>query len=132
VFTDFYIADRSQAAEIGQDLDLIDPALSLDGVSEFELIELSMLLRNGLSHRPALGFLDEEQGLAVVVAEQALVEALAALTAAQLPAIAGRWATAEGFAGWPEQQVQEMLSGLQTVAAKAFESRLDLLYITSI
>jgi hypothetical protein len=83
------------AEEIGKGL--LHPELSLDGVTDFELIELSELLRNGVPHSPRLAFSDQATGAVVVIAEAEFINALAALTSEQLPAIASRWARAEGW-----------------------------------
>lgn len=130
MFTDFYVADRSRAEEISQGS--VDPDLSLDGISDFELVALSEVLRDGTPHRPELGCVDEELGSVVVVAEPAFVGALAALASEQLPTVARRWATAEGFAGFSEHDVRQMLSGLQAVAGRASEANLAVLYVTAI
>jgi hypothetical protein len=129
VFTVFYIAMPERSEEIGDGS--VDPDLTLDGVSEFELIELCKLLLNGRPHNPSLGFADEEQGLYVLVAEGDLIHALASLMPEEQSVVGQQWAASEGFARFSVGEVTDMLRDLVKLAVKSRETSESVVYLTA-
>jgi hypothetical protein len=131
MFTQFFIANVEEAAEAARSEDEGQPTLSLDGVTDFELIELSTILLRK-EYEPELAFEDEEEGLFVLRMEDALVDRLAALTEEDL-AIAGKeWSKAEGLAGLNVTRVSELLRSLAGFAAEAKRSQKPILHVTAV
>ena len=132
MFTDFFIAKICEAEAIAQsDVDKWK-LLTLHGIAEMELIELSKTLRGGMHHRPALAFEDGESECYVLAMEPGLVSMLAGLSEPQIPDMAKEWSKAECFVGIPCTEIEPMLQSLVAFAQESERSELQILYVTAI
>jgi hypothetical protein len=132
VFTDFYIANRSEAEVIAHSEEDHWPLLTLHGITDFELIDLSKLLRGGKHHHPALAYGDEESEMYVLLMEPELVSLLANLREPEMIEVASAWGESEGFAGAAVAEVQAALGSLVKFARASENAQLQILYVTAV
>jgi hypothetical protein len=131
MFTDFYIATTQDAEALVLGEGENWPRLTLDSVTDFEILELAAILVGEDAYETELVFIDEEQGVAVQAMDPALAASLAALSPDAIVATAMRWAKAEGFDGADLADVREALGRLAGFAAEAQQQGKRLLFTSA-
>ena len=131
MFTDFMILDIADAAEAVHSDEASCPTLSLDGITDLELMELSTIVLQK-EYEPELAFQNEEDEVTIVRMDPALADRLATLGPDDVVSAAKKWVKTEGLSDFTLDEVSDSLSQLAAFAAEAKRAKKPLLYVTAI
>ena len=131
MFTDFIIADPSEAEEIANCEEPGSwPRLSID-ITDLELIDLTRIMLKR-DYEPRLAFGSDEDELFVLEMDPKLRDALATLEGEKLDNVWEKWAETEAFAEISAEDVREALQRLAEFGAQAKQAGKSILQVTVI